>query len=86
MTTMISATTADEAATKQRRQFLLGLAARYPEIRESARAGDGLHETFAPLELDGTDIAMLASFADREIEEAEQRIHEDFAEVYQYGI
>lgn len=86
MTTMTTATTTAQGATSQRRQLLLGLAARYPELRDLARAGRNVHEIPAPVELDHTDITLLAGLDDSEVQEARQRIYEDFAEVYQYGI
>jgi hypothetical protein len=78
----------DLSSSSSRREFLLGLAARYPELRGACNL-DALPPALrARLEPDlaDTDLAIIAGFALHEIADAERRIFERFAEVQQYGV
>lgn len=71
-----------------RRSLLIGIVARYPEIRKLATRGMSSAELTRRFRfpLGEPDLLVLASIQDSEIEEAETALAEPFAEVFPYGI
>ncbi len=69
-------------------EFLLGLVARYPEVRGVLRVADLPAPVFNSLRGLVTDemLEQMSTFSADEVADAESRIFERFAPVSQYGI
>jgi hypothetical protein len=67
---------------------MIGLAARFPDLRDAASAGataPELRRRFQ-LSLDEDDAELLRSITDEEVSAFEQELHAQFADVYPFGI